>query len=368
MPLERIILTNFKNYAYQQLDCSPQLNGFVGLNGMGKTNLLDAIYYLCMTKSHFTNSDRYVVQHEAEFFRLEGIFSIDGQQERIVVKVQPGKKKQIERNDRPYERFTDHVGFLPVVLMAPDDTRLALEGSEERRRLLDNTLSQLDAHYLQHLLLYNRLLKQRNAYLKNADGRQPFRPALLATYDRQMEEPAAAIYARRMAFAEKYRPLFQTYYGAISGERETVDLEFRSQLSAGGSLAELLATVREKDRLLQRSTLGCHRDDLAFFIEGAPLKRFASQGQLKSFVLALKLAQYELLRQEKNTPPLLLLDDIFDKLDEERVRHLLALIIQRDFGQVFITDTHADRLCAVLEAAGAEFRMFEVSEGRVEEK
>jgi DNA replication and repair protein RecF len=362
--LQQLILTQFKNYSFQKVDFSAKLNCLVGMNGMGKTNLLDAIYYLCMTKSHFTHRDRYVVQQEQEFFRLEGHFQEKDQTEKVVAKVIPNQKKVFEYKDTPYDKLAEHIGRFPVVIIAPDDTSLAREGSEERRRFLDNTLSQLDQEYLAQLLLYNKLLKQRNAFLKQWEGRR-FDPALLEVYDQQLVGPAKAIHAYREAFLADFVPLFKAFYKKISNSREEVGCRYRSQLADEADYLALLHQNAEKDQLLQRTTTGIHRDDLVLIINGEPVKRFASQGQLKSFVLALKLAQYEQLKQKKNRSPLLLLDDIFDKLDTQRVSQLLELILEADFGQIFITDTDEDRIRKLTAGIEADTRIFIVENGAI---
>ncbi len=331
---------------------------------MGKTNILDAIYYLCMCKSQQSLSDAHLTLHGEEFFRLEGQFYKNEKKYRIVAKVQARKRKTIECNDVAYTKLLEHIGFLPVVMIVPDDTRLATEGSEDRRRFLDNTLSQLDTRYLQDLVQYNRLVKQRNAALKQMGAERRFDAALLATYDQQLMGPGTYVHQQRHQFQERLIPVLQKHYEVISGGQEEVSCTYRSQL-AESSLADLLEEAREKDRILQRTTVGVHRDDLLFKIGEYPLKKYASQGQLKSFVLALKLAQYEILRLEKKESPLLLLDDIFDKLDPSRVRHLIELLIQQDFGQVFITDTDEHRLAKILNDFTLSYRKFRVAEGKI---
>lgn len=364
MYLKQLILTNFKNYTYQSLDLSERLNCFVGRNGMGKTNLLDAVYYLCMCKSHFGLNDSLVRKHGEDFFRLEGNFVKEEKKEKVVAKVIPRKKKAFERNDAQYDRLMDHIGLLPVVMVAPDDTAIAREGSEERRRFLDNTLSQLDRLYLRHLVKYNRLLQQRNALLKQFAAERRFDEKLLRIFDEQMLEPASYIVRTRQQFSDKFEPKLKENYRVISDKQEEVGCIYKSKLLTE-SFEDLLEAATEKDRILQRTTIGIHKDDLAFKISDYPLKNFASQGQLKSFILALKLAQYEFLRAEKGVAPLLLLDDIFDKLDNNRVRQLIKLILERNYGQTFITDTDERRLEEVLEGAGSDFKMFNVKNGEL---
>lgn len=362
MHLHQFQLTNFKNYAQQSLELSPRLNCFTGLNGMGKTNVLDAIHFLCLCKSHGGLPDRNLVRHGESFLRLEGKFEQEGERTRIVAKFVVGQRKEIERNGVPYPRLTDYIGQYPVVMIAPDDITLVQEGSEERRRFLDTTLSQISPVYLRNLVVYNNLLKQRNALLKIFAEERRFDATLLEGLDHQMPGPAQALFVQRQAFITELRPLFQAAYAVLSGGHETVEAHYRSDLEES-DLAELLLAARDKDRLLQRTTRGPHRDDLALVMDGHPVKKFASQGQLKSFLLALRLAQYEVLRREKGVAPLLLLDDIFDKLDEHRVRHLVGLLLSRDFGQIFITDTQRSRMEAIVTPFTGEYRIFEVAEG-----
>lgn len=355
--LEKLILTEFKNYHFQSIDCQARLNCFVGRNGMGKTNLLDAIYYLCMGKSYFSVADPHIPHHDADFFRLEGRFSLHDQTEKIVAKVAPGRMKTIERNDVPYAKNAEHVGLLPVVFAAPDDTQLIVEGGENRRRFLDNTLAQIDAQYLQHLLTYNQVLKQRNAALKQMAETRSYNPDLLAVYDRQLTDPAHYIYQQRKKFVESFAPGLQQAHAVISGSRETVTCEYRSALSEY-TMPELLKINADKDRFTARTSAGIHRDDLELSINDRAPRKFASQGQLKSFLLALKLAQHDVLKTEKNRAPILLLDDIFDKLDSERVTHLLRLLLESNYGQIFISDTHPERVAAIarqLDKNGAFF-------------
>ena len=387
MHLEKLILTHFKNYASQSLTFSEGINCFVGLNGMGKTNLLDAIYYLCMCKSYFLSSDVDVIQlsseHQendineiikrADFMRLEGHFQKNSRHEKIVAKVQPRKKKMIEKNDVLYAGLSDHIGFLPVVMFAPDDTLLAKEGSEERRRFVDTALSQIDNQYLTNLIFYNKVLEQRNALLKkkyengsDVLARHEATEGVLDVYDQQMNTPAQYIFEKRRAFIDTFTPVFNTIYKKISGEREVVKIIYNSAL-VGDSLTNLIKKSREKDRILQRTTVGIHKDDLMFEIDDKPLKRFGSQGQLKSFVISLKLAQYEILRGAKQETPILLLDDIFDKLDDERVNNFLQLIVNQSFGQIFITDTHAMRINDIVKKLHPDFKIFTIEKGVVVE-
>ncbi|WP_420458875.1 DNA replication/repair protein RecF [Neolewinella sp.] len=347
MHLSTLKLTQFKNYASQALELSPRLNCFVGFNGAGKTNLLEAIYYLCMSKGYGTGQDQYNIRHGDQVARLEGTFVLDdGREDRIVVKLRKRQRKVLERNGTPYERISDHVGRYPVVIVTPDDINLVLEGSATRRKLLDNSLSQTDPVYLNHLITYNRLLDNRNARLKELEGHGDH-TGLLEVYNQQMAEPAAYIHTKRKEFIGPFTALLTEAYARISGQREEVGLTYRSQLNEL-DWNTLIDERAEKDRILQRTTGGIHRDELVFTQDDHPLRRVASQGQLKSFVLSLKLAQYRLLEQSTNRTPILLLDDIFDKLDHERVRQLLELVMSSAFGQLFITDTDPERVTSLI--------------------
>jgi len=364
--LDHIKLSNFKNYAQQELACSPHLNCLVGRNGMGKTNFLDAIYYLCMTKSHFSTPDSSLIRHDQDYMRLEGYFQTT-QVETIVAKYQLRKKKVFERNKVPYDKLSEHIGCLPIVLIAPDDTQLATDGSEVRRKFIDNTLSQIDQSYLNQLIIYTKLLKQRNALLKKMAEERSWKPQLIAVYTQQMEGPANYIKEKRQEFAKLLSPVFQVMHKYICQGQEEVQLEYQSNLIET-DFASLLKGALQKDRVLQRTSEGIHKDDLAFKIEGHSLKRFASQGQLKSYILALKLSQFEILRKHKDFTPILLLDDIFDKLDEGRVTQLLELIIEGNFGQVFITDTHPNRVHNIAKSFGPEQQQFLVEDGIIKAK
>lgn len=366
MYLDQLKLTQFKNYEQLALSLSPRLNCLTGLNGMGKTNVLDAIHFLCMCKNHTGLNDKQLIRHEDTFFRIEGRFVAGGENQKIVAKFQSGQRKEMERNGVVYDRLTDYIGQFPVVMIAPDDVALVQEGSEDRRRFLDATLSQISAGYLQNLLIYNALLKQRNALLKMFGEHRRFDPVLLESIDRQMPGPAQLIFEQRRQFIEAFKPLFHEMYAAISNSREAVDVRYDSDLS-DGPLENLLPVVLEKDRILQRSTVGPHRDDLTLFMDGKPVKKFASQGQLKSFLLALRLAQYEVLRAAKGVAPILLLDDIFDKLDAQRVRHLVGLLIRREFGQIFMTDTQRNRIEEIIASFSGDYKLFEVENGVVTE-
>jgi DNA replication and repair protein RecF len=366
MFLNKIILTNFKNYEQENFTFSPQINGIVGLNGVGKTNLLDAIYYLCLTKSRFFALDPDVMLKGQDFFRVEGVFTKEGKTEKIVAKVQPRKKKVFERGDVPYKSLSQHVGQFPVVMITPDDTDLAREGSETRRRFMDITLSQCNQTYLHSLMDYNKILEQRNAILRGLDYMYTAEDSipLLDIYEEQMEEPALAIYQTRRIFVQNFATVFADLYKRISGDRENVTCVYDSQLHFQ-DFAKLIRSNRAKDLVLKRTVTGIHKDDLLFTMDDKSVKRFGSQGQLKSFVLSLKLAQYELLKDIKKVEPILLLDDIFDKLDENRVRNLLELLIERGFGQIFITDTDEKRLESIVKTLNTDFKKITIDNGKI---
>lgn len=357
-------LLQFKNYADQRVSCDPRLNCFVGPNGAGKTNLLEAIYYLCLGKSYWNHPDTYLIRHKDDFFRLEGNFLRAEQQEEVVIKYRSRQRKEIERNGTPYQRLSEHVGRYPVVIVTPDDTNLVSEGSEARRRLLDNTLSQTDEQYLRDLMQYNRLLRQRNALLKSYEDARRVPDDMLGVYELQMAPLVDRIYTQRESFVTRFNERLTAAYASIAAERETVSCTYKSQLH-DTAYAELMTSRRAKDKALQRTTGGPHRDDLVFTMNGHPLKRVASQGQLKSFVLALKLAQYQVLRERHGLTPLLLLDDIFDKLDGQRVRALLELLLEPDYGQIFLTDTDPRRIEELVAQVGSSYQVFTVENGAV---
>ena len=330
---------------------------------MGKTNILDAIYYLCLGKSFFTTSDKLVMSHGKDAFRLEAVI-LNGEQKEIVsIKSITGKNKEIIISGKKMNRISDHVGKFPCVMIAPSDIQYLLAGSEERRNFINNTIVQYDPVYLDHLLIYNRLLKQRNALLKNMAERRIFDPIMLESITLGMVNPAAYIYNARKLLEDKISDIFSSIYASISGSREQCKVRYESQL-ASDNFQNLQRISQEKDRITGRTSQGIHKDDLMFYMNDHPLKDFASQGQLKSFVLALKLTQYTILESIKQVKPVLLLDDIFDKLDPQRVTHLLHLVLNKDFGQVFISDTQAARIETILNQLGAEHYIFHVENGK----
>lgn len=363
MQLQTIKIAHFKNYKSEDISFCQGVNSIVGNNGMGKTNLLDAIYYSCMSKSYFGLSDKAIILHEEQFFRLDAKFITD-KEELVVVKYQKGKKKEISLNGKNYEKYADHIGRFPVVMVSPDDISIVLEGSEVRRKFLDNVLCQEDSAYLKNIIQYNRILKQRNAALKKMGEERGIDNALLTSYDLQMIPLGNDIFERRKLFLEEFVPVLKAMYLMISDGQEEMDCIYKSSLLKE-DFEKLLIDHREKDFYLQYTSVGIHKDDLVFSYEERPLKKYASQGQRKTFLLAIKLAQFEFLRRRLAKKPILLLDDIFDKLDPKRMNKLIHLLCNENFGQVFISDTHEVRLEKILKEYGLEFKHYKVIEGKL---
>ncbi len=372
MTLDQLHLLFFKNYEEASLTFSAGINCFIGDNGSGKTNLLDAIYYLTLTKSAFASADAQSIKQGADFFVVKGKFAplFAEQSETIQVSLRAGQKKIITHNKQPYDRLADHIGRYPAVLISPYDTDLIRQGSEERRRYFDSLQSQLDHEFLELLIQYNGLLRQRNATLKQGGGNHGFDALYLQALDDQLAPLGESLSLLRVAFLTQFIPVFQQHYAQLADGREEVLLEYKSQLP-GQNFRHLLLANERRDMALQRSTTGPHRDDFVFLMDGLPVKSYASQGQQKSFVIALKLAQFELLAtktQPAGTPPakpLLLLDDIFDRLDDKRIARLLQLVADHTFGQVFLTDTNLARTDLALAGIEGDIRRFRVQAGRV---
>ena len=364
MFIKKINLLNFKSYAEVSLNLEPGVNALLGANGEGKTNLLDAVHYLSMCKSYFNPIDTQNIKFGEDFFVVQGVFEIDDREENISCGLKRSQKKVFRRNQKEYDRLADHIGFLPVVMISPTDTVLITEGSEERRKFLDSIVSQFDSIYLENLINYNRVLSQRNAYLKQAAISRKFDKDALAIWDEQMIPLAEKIYKVRFEFIAKLLPIFRELYSTISGDKEGISISYESHLTAG-NFQETLAAAKEKDKIIQYSSVGVHKDDLVFLINDVPVRRYASQGQQKSFLIALKLAQFKFMAQVKGEAPILLLDDIFDKLDESRVTRLMELVTQNNFGQLIITDSHNDRLKSVFNDLGIELPVYQVQNSQV---
>jgi len=377
MTLDQLHLLFFKNYDEANLSLSPGINCFIGDNGSGKTNLLDAIHYLALTKSAFTTLDAQSIKQGADFFVVKGKFTSPTAEraETIQVSLRAGQKKTLTHDKQPYERLADHIGRFPAVLISPYDTDLIRQGSEERRRYFDSLQSQLDSEFLQLLMQYNGLLRQRNATLKQqTSGGHGFDILYLQALDDQIAPLGESLSAMRASFLTEFTPVFQQHYQQLAEGQEIVSLEYKSQLP-GQNFRHLLLANERRDLALQRSNVGPHRDDFTFLMDGLPVKSYASQGQQKSFVIALKLAQFELLVNRplpatnssgtRNSKPLLLLDDIFDRLDDKRIARLLQLVADHTFGQVFITDTSLSRTDQALAGVASDIRRFRVQAGTV---
>ena len=365
MFISELSVLNYKNLGEANLTFSRKLNCFIGNNGVGKTNLLDAIYYLSSCKSYFNNPDSQNVRHGEEYFALQGKYDLNSNPEEIHCGFKNGQKKKIRRNKKEYDRFSDHIGLLPLVMISPSDSVLIQGGSEERRRFMDSVISQYDRTYLDWLVRYNRVLQQRNVLLKEYAGQSGIDPDIFAVWDEQLVQLGQKIHAKRGRFLEELLPVFQKYYTLISGGMEIVSLEYGSQLNVT-DFARLLEESFHRDRLLQFTTTGIHKDDLELKLEGYPIKRLGSQGQNKTYLIALKFAQFDFIRSINSIKPILLLDDIFDKLDSSRVEEIVKLVSDDHFGQIFITDTNREHLDGILrEAGGDDFRIFIVEKGTI---
>lgn len=365
MLLENLSLLYFKNYEEADISFSPHINCFIGENGSGKTNLLDAIYYLSMSKSAFTASDLQNIKQDEEFFMVRGRFRMQNHQHTIQCTFRAGQKKLVTHNKIPYEKVSEHIGRYPVVLISPYDTDLIREGSEERRKYFDSLLSQLNHDYLETLIHYNYLLKQRNSLLKQFADRHYFDRDYLQILDEQLVPAGEKIAQVRQDFLAGFAPIFLQHYQHLTDSRESVQLQYKSQLP-GANFALLLEQAQRKDLLLQRTTVGPHKDDFIFLMNGWPIKSYGSQGQQKSFVIALKLAHFEVVSRHKGRKPLLLLDDIFDRLDERRITKLMQLVANHTFGQLFITDSHLDRTDRILAGLSESIARFHVANGTVQ--
>ncbi len=361
MYLKDISLTNFKNYTGSEFSFSDKINCFAGYNGVGKTNLLDAIHYLSFCKSFFNPADIQNIRHGEDFFHVQGNFVKNDDTSVLVQCIQKrNHRKRFLANKKEYDRMADHIGNFPLVMISPYDRDLINDGSEIRRKYIDSVISQFDKLYLDDLIQYQKALAQRNALLKAfADGRK-FSTAELETWDEQMIGRGTEIFDRRKKFLEQFVPIFRHYFTFISGEKEGVDVIYLSQLQES-PLRDLLKSSIARDRAAQFSTAGIHKDDLDFLISDHAVKKFGSQGQQKSFVIALKLAQFDYTKKIKGFKPILLLDDIFDKLDDLRVKQLISLVSKNSFGQVFITDTSEERLRAIFEALPIDHKIFVIS-------
>ena len=363
MILKNISIINYKNIKGANLDLSPKINCLIGHNGMGKTNFLDAIYYLSFCRSTNLPIDSQIITHDENFFMLEGNYENDnGDVENIYCGMKRGTKKHFKRNKKEYKRLSQHIGLIPLILVSPSDVSLIEGGSEERRKLMDVVISQYDHSYIEALANYNKALQQRNALLKMEADPDPM---LMELWEQQMAQNGEILFAKRQAFVCELVPIFQQIYQHISGNQEKVDLQYSSHCTRG-PLLEVIQRDRFKDRAVGYSLHGVHRDDLEFLLGDYQMKREGSQGQNKTFVIALKLAQFSFLqRTVSNTTPLLLLDDIFDKLDAQRVEAIVQLVSGDNFGQIFITDTNRDHLDQILRRLNGDYKLFYVENGEI---
>ena len=360
MFLRHLSVINYKNLKQVELDFSPKINCFFGNNGMGKTNLLDAIYFLSFCKSHTNLIDSQNVHHEEEFFVIQGFYDNGEQTDEIYCGCKRKQKKSFKRNKKAYERFSDHIGLIPLVMISPADSELIQGGSEERRKFMDMVISQFDKTYLDALIRYNKALQQRNTMLKQPDVDE----TLFDVWEEQMALFGQLVFEKRSQFVQAFIPEFQHYYERISQQRETVSLQYVSHLQQG-DLLPMLKEAREKDRIIGFSRKGVHKDDLNMQLDNFPIRRIGSQGQNKTYLIALKLAQFNFLKKASNKIPLLLMDDIFDKLDASRVEQVVRLVSENEFEQIFITDTNREHLHDILKQMNHDFRVFYADNGSI---
>jgi DNA replication and repair protein RecF len=354
MHIRSVRLFNFRNHSDARFEFSERVNCIVGENGSGKTNLLDAVYFLSLTKSSLQKQDLLSITHDEDLMVIDGDFEDAGKTENVTVSLQAGQKKNVLRNKKPYERLSEHIGKYPVVLIAPDDTDMIRDASDSRRKLFDGIMAQFDLAYLSAYQKYNRLLDQRNGLLKQFAERNYFDQKMLDSYSEPLIEMAKAIADKRQQFLQVFGPLVKQYYKTISEDKESVSIVYETEVNE--SFEHTFRIAQKKDLAAQRTTKGVHKDDFIFLLDNQPIKKFGSQGQRKSFVLAVKLAQFDLLEKEKGKKPILLLDDIFDKLDDHRIHKLIEKIDDHTFGQVFITDARPERTRRILEKIKAEVK------------
>lgn len=365
MHLKRLKFTNFKNYEEGEMEFSPKINCFIGNNGVGKTNILDAIYYLSFCKSYFNPIDSQNIRHHQDFFAIHGYYEqANGSQEKVQCLLKPNKRKHFKLNDKDYERLADHIGLIPLVMISPYDRDLINNHSDVRRKYLDGVISQFNGLYLSNLLSYNKALQQRNALLKNFAEHRYFDPSSLEMWDQKLHSLGTDIYEVRKEFVTDFLPIFQKYFNFISKGKEEVGIQYLSQLK-DNSLNLLLNESLQKDLAIRYTSVGIHKDDLEFSISDYPIKKYGSQGQQKSFVIAIKLAQFEYMRLIKKQKPILLLDDIFDKLDNQRVEQIVKLVNEEEFGQVFITDTQQERIEHIFENNNMDHRIFNIENQQI---
>lgn len=363
MYLERLSLINFKNYFEADLKFSDKINCFVGDNGVGKTNILDAIYYLSFCKSYFNSIDNLNIKHNESFFAIHGVYNnLRESSDKVSCVQKKSEKKSFKINGKQYNRLADHIGTIPLVMISPFDRDLINDGSEHRRKYIDGVISQFDKSYLDELLSYNKILLQRNTLLKQMFEARNYNREALQIWDDKLSLHGTKIFKKRRSFLDEFNPLFEEYYAKLSQGKEIVSIDYQSQL-LNENLTTLLESNSERDRVLKYTTQGIHKDDLIFKIDDYPIKKYGSQGQQKSFVIAIKLAQFEYTRRVKGFKPILLFDDIFDKLDDSRVKQIIELVSENNFGQVFITDTQKQRIENIFKVVSIDHSIFEVKDG-----
>ena len=359
MFLKELSLTNYKNFESLKFSFDTKIICFVGLNGVGKTNILDSIYHLSYTKSYFNPIPSQNIKHGETFFFISGRYMIHDKEENILVSLKKGDKKIIKRNNKLYKKFSDHIGKIPLVLISPDDRNLIIEGSETRRKFIDGIISQTDKEYLNNLIDYNKTLKQRNALLKMFyDNSENIRKTI-DIYDRQLSSDAHKIYDKRKEFLNEFIPIFKSRYKELSNDKENVEIKHSSDISPDQNLYKLLKNSLEKDLKFQYTTKGIHKDDLNLNLDNFPIKKYGSQGQQKTFLIAMKLAQFDYL-SKLDSKPILLLDDIFDKLDDARVKQIINLVNQEKFNQIFISDTNKTRSENIIKKVNKSYKIFEI--------
>lgn len=363
MQLNRLSIINFKNYPEATIEFNSKINCITGENGQGKTNILDAIYYLSSCKSYFNPIDSQNILHNAPFFVIQGYFSKIGiEEDEIYCGLKRNQKKVFKKNKNEYDRLSDHIGQYAAIMISPADSDIISEGSEIRRKFIDTAISQFDKEYLELLITYNKILSQRNALLKDFSRKNNVNYMSLSVWDEQLIPLGEKIYEKRKNFIELFIPIFKKYYQTLSNHKEETGIEYQSHLNEP-DFKEKYTNAIKRDIVLEYTTIGIHKDDLVFTINNYPIKKYASQGQQKSFVLSLKLALYEYIKNEKNEKPILLLDDIYDKLDDQRISYLMQLICSDEFGQIFITDTSPNRLFDIFEKSAVSFNIFKVQNG-----
>lgn len=359
MILKSITLTNYKSFSAKTVDFDPKINCFIGPNGVGKSNVLDAIYHLSFGKSYFNPISSQNIKHGEDFFAIKGSYKNESKEEVVIINFKKNDKKVIKRNNKKYEKFSDHIGFIPLVIISPSDRNLIAEGSDIRRKFIDSVISQSDKKYLENLINYNKILTQRNSLLKLIFKNKNFDKQTIQVYDSQLESIGEKIHMKRKMFLNDFIPVFKDKYKSISNNNEDVDIRYKTDLEFD-KLSVLLQENIEKDMFLQYTSKGIHKDDLVFNINDYSVKKFGSQGQQKSLLIALKLAQFDFLKSQNKNNPILLLDDIFDKLDKNRVKQIINLVSADDFGQIFISDTDEERTIESIKEINNSNKIFKL--------